>query len=64
MKIFMYKSIVFFSILSLTSVNADQQDRPKLVLEIVVDQLRGDMPAMVLDRLESGGFRYLTEKGV
>ena len=37
---------------------------PRFVLEIVVDQLRGDMPAMVLDRCSSGGFRYLIEKGV
>jgi predicted AlkP superfamily pyrophosphatase or phosphodiesterase len=50
--------------LALTPANAKQQERPKLVLEIVVDQLRGDMPAMVLDRCGSGGFRYLTEKGV
>ena len=37
---------------------------PRLVLEIVVDQLRGDMPALVLERCGPGGFRYMTEKGV
>ena len=63
MKQFAYLSSVCLLLFCLTPVNA-QQDRPKLVLEIVVDQLRGDMPAMVLDRLDSGGFRYLTEKGV
>ena len=36
---------------------------PRLVLQITVDQLRGDMPAMVLDRLPPGGFRYLAENG-
>jgi predicted AlkP superfamily pyrophosphatase or phosphodiesterase len=56
--------VVIFTILAFTSANAKQQDRPKLVLEIIVDQLRGDMPAMVLDRSGSGGFRYLIEKGV
>ena len=56
--------VVLVSILGSISAFAEQQDRPKLVLEIVVDQLRGDMPDMVLDRLDSGGFRYLTEKGV
>ena len=37
---------------------------PKLVLQITVDQLRGDMPGSVYDRLGKGGFRYLYEKGV
>lgn len=55
---------VLFASLGLTSANAKQQARPKLVLQVVVDQLRGDMPALVLDRCEPGGFRYLTEKGV
>jgi len=56
--------VVLLLILGATSCNAKQSDKPKLVLEIVVDQLRGDMPAMVLDRCGPGGFRYLTEKGV
>jgi predicted AlkP superfamily pyrophosphatase or phosphodiesterase len=37
--------------------------KPKLVLQITVDQLRGDLPTRYLDRLGSGGFRYLLEKG-
>ena len=37
---------------------------PKLVLQITVDQLRGDMPASVNDRLGKGGFRYLYENGI
>jgi predicted AlkP superfamily pyrophosphatase or phosphodiesterase len=37
---------------------------PKLILQITVDQLRGDMPASVYDRLGEGGFRYLYENGV
>jgi len=57
-----------FSVLLISLIpglaNAEQQARPKLVLQIVVDQLRGDMPAMVLDRLEPGGFRYLYEQGI
>ena len=45
--------------------SASAYDRaPKLVLQITVDQLRGDMPAMVLDRLDPGGFRYLYEQGI
>ena len=36
---------------------------PRLVLLITVDQLRGDMPTRFLDRLGTGGFRYLLEHG-
>ena len=35
----------------------------KLVLQITVDQLRGDLPTRYVDRLGQGGFRYLLEKG-
>ena len=39
-------------------------ESPRLILQITVDQLRGDMPASVYDRLGEGGFRYLYENGV
>ncbi|MBC2735598.1 MAG: alkaline phosphatase family protein [Desulfobacteraceae bacterium] len=38
-------------------------DSPRLVLQITVDQLRGDLPGRYADRLPDGGFRYLMEKG-
>jgi predicted AlkP superfamily pyrophosphatase or phosphodiesterase len=38
--------------------------RPKLVLQITVDQLRGDLPTRYYERLGDGGFRYLWENGV
>lgn len=38
--------------------------KPKLILQITIDQLRGDMPRSVYDRLGEGGFRYLYEKGI
>ncbi len=37
---------------------------PKLVLQITVDQLRGDLPMRYRDRLGEGGFRHLLEQGV
>ncbi len=37
---------------------------PKLVLQITVDQLRGDLPTRYYDRLGEGGLRYLWETGV
>jgi len=38
--------------------------KPKLILQITVDQLRGDLPTRYYDRLGEGGFRYLWESGV
>ncbi|MAE62687.1 MAG: alkaline phosphatase [Phycisphaeraceae bacterium] len=38
--------------------------RPKLVLQITVDQLRGDMPGRFRERFGPGGFRYLMDRGV
>lgn len=40
------------------------QDKPKLVLQVTVDQLRGDLPTRYYDRLGDGGFKYLWESGV
>lgn len=37
---------------------------PKLVLQITIDQLRGDMPMTVYNQLGDGGFRYLYEQGI
>jgi predicted AlkP superfamily pyrophosphatase or phosphodiesterase len=36
---------------------------PKLVLQITIDALRGDLPTRYYDRLSENGFRYLWEKG-
>lgn len=41
---------------------ASQQ--PKLILQITVDQLRGDLPTRYYNRLGEGGIRYLWENGV
>jgi len=56
------------ALLLLAAGHADGQDTspgsPKLILQITVDQLRGDMPASVYDRLGQGGFKYLYENGI
>ena len=49
---------------SLTGDEVRDHARPKLVLQITVDQLRGDLPIRYYDRLGEGGFRYLWENGV
>jgi predicted AlkP superfamily pyrophosphatase or phosphodiesterase len=38
-------------------------DRPKLILQLTVDQLRGDEPFRYLERFGEGGFRYLLNRG-
>jgi predicted AlkP superfamily pyrophosphatase or phosphodiesterase len=44
-------------------LQAAPDDTPRLVLQITVDQLRGDLPTRYYDRLGEGGFRYLWENG-
>jgi predicted AlkP superfamily pyrophosphatase or phosphodiesterase len=39
-------------------------ESPKLVLQITVDQLRGDLPRRYLDKMGEDGFRYLLSRGV
>ncbi|MCX2983176.1 alkaline phosphatase family protein [Halieaceae bacterium IMCC14734] len=46
----------------LVSTAADKP--PRLVLQITVDQLRGDLPARYLEKMGKGGFRYLLSEGV
>ncbi len=48
--------------LTASPVSAGQQ--PKLVLQITVDALRGDLPDRYNNVLAEGGFRYLMEKGI
>ncbi len=38
-------------------------ERPRLVLLLTIDQLRGDMPLLYADRFGPGGFRLLMERG-
>jgi predicted AlkP superfamily pyrophosphatase or phosphodiesterase len=53
----------FLVLIPSISQAAEPQTQPKLVLQITVDQLRGDTLTRFGDRFESGGFRYLMEKG-
>jgi predicted AlkP superfamily pyrophosphatase or phosphodiesterase len=50
--------------LLVVSSHALAADKPKLILQITVDQLRGDLPTRYYARLGEGGFRYLWETGV
>ncbi|RLA76284.1 MAG: hypothetical protein DRG30_03210 [Epsilonproteobacteria bacterium] len=39
-------------------------NQPKLILQITVDQLRGDLPDKFMKNMGDGGFRWLKENGV
>ena len=39
-------------------------EQPRLILQITVDALRGDLPARHLNQMGEGGFRYLLEQGI
>ena len=52
---------IFFP--SLNTALADTE-KPRLILQITVDQLRGDLPTRFLDRMGDGGFRYFLEEGL
>ena len=43
---------------------AQTNKKPRLVLQITVDQLRGDLPDKFLKNMGEGGFRYLKKQGV
>jgi len=39
-------------------------EKPRLILQITVDQMRGDIPTRFANRLGEGGLRYLIEEGI
>jgi predicted AlkP superfamily pyrophosphatase or phosphodiesterase len=46
------------------SAAAHAAEPPRLILQITVDQLRGDLPLRYAARFGEGGFRYLMEQGI
>jgi len=44
--------------------NKKSSFQPRLILQITVDQLRGDLPGRFLNRMGEGGFRFLMDEGV
>ena len=57
------KSSILFLLVAASSGVAAEFDQPKLILQITVDQLRGDQLQRYGDQLGEGGFRYLLDKG-
>ncbi|MEH6526654.1 MAG: alkaline phosphatase family protein [Sneathiella sp.] len=60
-------SLLIAGVLFASATLANAQDKnsvwPKLVLQITVDQFRGDLPTRYYDRLGEGGLKYLLDTG-
>jgi predicted AlkP superfamily pyrophosphatase or phosphodiesterase len=56
------KGFLLVFIWTLGSIHASAQTR--LVLQITVDQLRGDLPWRHMEQFGQGGFRYLADRGI
>ena len=57
----MFRKLLLLLLIVFSS--ATLADKPKLILQITVDQLRGDMVSRFGQRFGAGGFRYLVENG-
>jgi hypothetical protein len=56
--------IAMLATVSISYAQDISRPQPKLILQITVDQLRGDLPTRYYNRLSDGGIRYLWENGV
>ncbi len=60
-----FKRMSLIILITLITANAfSSQPPPKLILQITVDQLRGDLPDKYMKNMGTGGFRYLKEEGL
>jgi predicted AlkP superfamily pyrophosphatase or phosphodiesterase len=63
---FLISGLVLLSVLASSSIATPSaaEKKPRLIIQITVDQFRGDLPTRYFDRLGKGGLRYLLEKGI
>ena len=58
------KAVLLVSVLAaLAAFSLEAHDRPRLIVQITVDQLRGDLPLRYWHRFGEGGFRYFLDRG-
>lgn len=57
-------SLLFISLLATSCFSEKTHKQPKLILQITVDALRGDLPNRFNKVLGEGGFRYLMDEGI
>lgn len=56
--------VIILLIIASNASAGNTDEPPKLILQVTVDQLRGDLPTRYGERLGQGGFRYLWESGI
>ena len=56
--------LVVAAVMPVVPLQVSADDSPRLILQITVDQLRGDLPNRYYERFGKGGFKYLWEHGV
>ncbi|QBY03084.1 alkaline phosphatase family protein [Thalassotalea sp. HSM 43] len=61
---FNYPITLSFMLMGICGAVQAEQQPPKLVLQITVDQLRADLPYRYQDRFVKNGFNYLFDNGV
>jgi arylsulfatase A-like enzyme len=59
-----YRGLLALLIAGLASAGTQAAPEVRLVLQITVDQLRGDLPWRHMAQFEKGGFRYLRDSGI
>lgn len=60
---YLIRGLVAIAVLTASSAVAESPRAPRLVLQITVDQLRGDLPQRYLASMGEGGFRYFLDDG-
>ncbi len=60
---FMISLLLCSSAFTLAQAGTADTGPPRLILQVTVDQLRGDFPFRYYDRLPDGGFKYLVKNG-
>ena len=59
-----FSLLMLITLFSASSYAESSAANPKLILQITVDQLLGDLPKRYYERLGEGGFKYLWETGI
>lgn len=54
---------ICLAVIPISASSAKGPNSPRLILQITVDQLRGDLPTRYYDHLGEGGLRYLLDTG-
>lgn len=58
------RCVLLVTVFALASTSGWASDKPRLVLQITVDALRGELPTRFPKMLGKGGFAYLLEDGI